>query len=267
MADYTIDIDADGIAVLTFTRPGRLNPISPDAFKALPADLDRIAKDPAIRALIFTGEGRAFCSGASLETLAGDLGKGPEGGIPSDGLTELFDKGVNLIQRQLSEMEKPVIMAVNGIAAGGGVGLALAGDVVLASDTASFHLTFFPNLGILPDFGSSWLIPRLLGRGRAMAAMVTGEPIDAQTALEWGLVWKLVPQTDLMDTARDYARKLANGPKSALPDLRRAADLASTHDFSPHLDLERDVNLKLCGRASFTEGVTAFLEKRRPDFG
>jgi 2-(1,2-epoxy-1,2-dihydrophenyl)acetyl-CoA isomerase len=264
--EFTTDIDRDGIAVVTFDQPERLNPLGPKGLRDLAEHLRALSDDATVVAVVLTGRGKAYSSGASLDQLTGLLGSAGNPGMPEELMHELFDTGVNAIQRAISGMPKPVVTAINGIAAGGGVGLALAGDVVFASPDASFRLTFVPNLSIVPDLGASWFFSRLAGRGRALAAMMTGEPISAREALDWGLVWRIVPDGELLPTAMETARRLADGPRRMYPLLRLAVDDASRRTLSDQLDLERDLNVELCGRAEFAEGVRAFLEKRRPRF-
>ena len=266
MGEFVSEIRQDGVAVVTFDQPERLNPLGPDGLRALAAHLDALAGDASVAAVVLTGRGKAFSSGASLDRLLDLMGADGSPGLPDDLIRDLFDAAVNPIQRALSAMPKPVVTAVNGIAAGGGVGLALAGDVVLAAPGASFHLTFVPNLAIVPDLGASWYFSRLAGRGRALAAMMTGEGITADQALDWGLVWRIEAAETLIEAAVAMAARLARGPRNMYPLLRQAVDDASRHSLSDHLDLERDLNVQLCGTPQFEEGVRAFLEKRRPKF-
>lgn len=266
MAEFASEIRPDGVAVVTFDLPERLNPLGPDGLRALAAHLEALAGDPSVAAVVLTGRGKAFSSGASLDRLLDLMGTDGSPGLPDPLIRDLFDAAVNPIQRAIAAMPKPVVTAVNGIAAGGGVGLALAGDVVLAAETASFRLTFVPNLAIVPDLGASWFFSRLAGRGRALAAMMTGEAISARQALDWGLVWRLLPEADLLGEAVQLAARLAQGPRHMYPLLRQAVDDASRRSLSDQLDLERDLNVALCGTPQFAEGVRAFLEKRRPKF-
>lgn len=266
VSEFTTETRSDGIAIVTFDQPERLNPLGPEGLRDLARHLEALAVDPSVTAVVLTGRGRAFSSGAGLDKLLGQMGQDGTPGMPQPLMRELFDNAVNAIQRAIATMPKPVVTAVNGIAAGGGVGLALAGDVVLASENASFRLTFVPNLGIVPDLGASWFFSRLAGRGRALAAMMTGDAITARQALDWGLVWRLEPADTLLDAAVAMAQRLAAGPRHMYPALRAAVDSASRQSLSDQLDLERDENVQLCSTAGFVEGVSAFLEKRRPKF-
>ena len=266
MDEFTSETRPDGVAIVTFDQPERLNPLGPDGLRALARHLEALSADDTVAAVVLTGRGKAFSSGAGLDRLLHLMGSDGVPGMPQPMMREMFDTAVNAIQRAIAGMPKPVVTAVNGIAAGGGAGLALAGDVVLASENASFRLTFVPNLGIVPDLGASWFVSRLAGRGRALAAMMTGEAITAAQALDWGLVWRLEPAETLLSAAIAMAQKLAAGPRHMYPALRAAVDSASRQSLSNQLDLERDLNVHLCSTAHFAEGVTAFLEKRRPQF-
>jgi 2-(1,2-epoxy-1,2-dihydrophenyl)acetyl-CoA isomerase len=266
MAEFASEVRPDGIAIVTFDVPERLNPLGPAGLRGLADHLEALAGDASVVAVILTGRGQAFSSGASLDQLLGLIGTEGSPGLPAHLIRDLFDTAVNPIQRAIADMPKPVVTAVNGIAAGGGVGLALAGDVVLAAESASFRLTFVPNLAIMPDLGASWFFTRLAGRGRALAAMMTGDAISARQAVEWGLVWRIEPEETLLASAIDLAARLARGPRHMYPLLRRAVDGASHYSLSEQLDLERDANVALCSTPQFAEGVRAFLEKRPPRF-
>lgn len=266
MAEFVSEIRPDGVAVVTFDLPERLNPLGPQGLRDLANHLEALTADASVAAVVLTGRGKAYSSGASLDRLLDLMGADGSPGLPDHLIRDLFDSAVNPIQRAIAAMPKPVVTAVNGIAAGGGVGLALAGDVVLAAENASFHLTFVPNLAIVPDLGASWFFSRLAGRGRALAAMMTGEAITARQALDWGLVWRVLPEAALVDEAIRLAERLARGPRHMYPLLRQAVDDASRRNLSEQLDLERDLNVMLCGTPQFAEGVRAFLEKRRPRF-
>lgn len=264
--DHTLDRHG-AVAIVTLARPERLNALGIDGFGGLADGFEELAGDDSVRAIIVTGAGRAFCAGVSLDTLLPDLGTSPDGGVDPDRMRGHFDGAVNRMMRALWEMPKPVVTAVNGLASGGGVGLALAGDVVLAAREAYFHLPFVPQLAILPDCGASWVMSRLAGRGRALAAMLTGERIPAETAANWGLVWQVHDAGELMERALALAGRLIEGPDDMTRDLRHAVDAALSQDLGAQLDRERDVNVRLCAGADFAEGVAAFLEKRRPAFG
>lgn len=265
--EHLVETTDAGIAIVRLNRPDRLNALSVEGFRALALAFGELGANPEIRAIVLTGAGRGFCAGADLVSLASHFGSDPEGGIAPEIMHEVFDASVNALLRAINDCAKPVVCAVNGIASGGGVGLALAGDVVLACETAAFHMPFAPNLGIVPDAGASWMVARALGRNRALPLMLTGEKIPASDAHHWGLVWRLVPDEDLLAQALSMAEALARAPAEVLPWLRRAVELASQQSFDAHLDFERDANSYLCSTPDFIEGVTAFREKRAPRFG
>ncbi|WP_333826635.1 enoyl-CoA hydratase-related protein [Pararhodobacter sp.] len=264
--DHRTGIDADGIATVTLARPERLNALSFEGFSALADTFEALAEDRAVRAIVLTGAGRAFCAGADLGSLAAHFGSGASGGIDTERMRGHFDISVNRLLRAMARSPKPIVCAVNGIASGGGVGLALAGDVVLAGHSAAFHLPFAARLGIIPDAGASWLVTRAIGRGRALAAMLSAEKISASTALEWGLVWGVEADADLMPAALRLARQLAALPAAITRRLRETVDCAMTQSLDAHLEHEREQNAYLVDTADFVEGVRAFMDKREPDF-
>lgn len=265
--DHRIEIDAEGVAIITLARPAQMNALSLEGFVALAGCFEELARDTSVRAVVLTGEGRAFCAGAALDGLASLLGTDAGGGVAADQMQALFDDRVNRLVRAMADLPKPLVCAVNGIAAGGGAGLALAGDVTLAAPEAAFALTFAPKLGILPDAGASWLVARALGRGRALPMMLTGAKVSAAQALDWGMIWQILPEAELLAGARALALTLGQQPAGVLGPLRRAVDLAPSQNLAAHLDFERDSNVALARSADFVEGVSAFLEKRPARFG
>jgi 2-(1,2-epoxy-1,2-dihydrophenyl)acetyl-CoA isomerase len=248
-----------GVATLTLNRPDRLNALTAGLHEDLRAALDRAASDEAIRALLITGAGRGFCAGQDLSERRAaardprrDLGQG-------------IERYYNPLIRRLRSLEKPVIAAVNGVAAGAGVGLALACDIVIAAQSASF-IEAFSRIGLVPDAGNTWFLPRLVGTARAMAMALTGEAVSAERAATWGLIWKAVPDDALMTEARELAQRLAQGPTRALGLTKRALNRSSTNGLDAQLDLERDLQREVGFGEDYREGVAAFLEKRPPRF-
>lgn len=248
---------AGGVATVTIDRPGKLNALTPRTLDELIHAFDRIRDEGAARAALLTGAGRAFCSGA-------DLSAARDGDGPIDRGAEL-EAGFNPLLKRMRDLPVPLVTAVNGAAAGGGCGYALAGDIVIAARSAYF-LQPFAHIGLVPDVGSTWLLPRLAGRARATAMMMLGERIPAGQALDWGLIWQVVDDEALMPTARAMAERLASGPTVAYGLMRRAiADgLAST--LTESLERERE-DQRIAGHTDdHAEGLRAFLEKRAPRF-
>lgn len=250
---------AGGVLTLTLNRPDRLNALSEGLHLALRAGLQRAHDDAAVRAVLITGAGRAFCAGQDL----GDRDPRKREGPPDLGHT--LETFYNPTLRLIRSLEKPVVAAVNGVAAGAGANIALACDIVLAATSARF-IQAFCKIGLTPDAGGSWTLPHLLGEARAKALALTGEPLGAETAADWGLIWKAVEDGALMDEARALAQRLAAGPTRGLGLTKMSIQSAATRSFSDQLDAERDVQ-RIAGRTrDYAEGVIAFLDKRPPEF-
>jgi len=257
MGIVLVERDAE-VSIIKLNRPDYLNAFNQDLIDEVLACLANIDDDPTIRAVVITGVGRAFCAGADLS----DVGTQVTGAM----VAELLDKGYNRIVRALHQMSKPVVSAINGLAAGGGVGLALSADAVFAGKSAYFKQVFGPQLAIVPDVGSTWYLPNLIGRARALPLMMTGDNLPAQDAQDWGLIWKCVDDDALMDAAIAHARRIGAGPIEAFVTIRKMVNAASTRSLNDQLDAERDANGVLCDTANFREGVSAFLAKRKPAF-
>ena len=241
---------------ITLNRPDRMNSFN----EAMHAELRAALKAAeAKRAVLITGAGRGFCAGQDL----GDRDPSKMGGAPDLGKT-VRDFWAPLV-RQIRALKMPVVCAVNGVAAGAGSSLALTCDIVFAAESAKF-IQSFAKVGLIPDTGASWQLPRLLGPARARALAMTAEPLPATQADDWGLIWKAVPDDDLMTTAREMTAKLADGPTLGLASTKRAIDAAATNTLDEHLELEADL-MKACGEsADYAEGVAAFLGKRAPEY-
>lgn len=244
---------------LTLNRPDKLNSFNEDMHLALRASLERAHADEAVRAVLLTGAGRGFSAGQDL----GDRDPRAGGDVPDLGQT--LERFYNPTIRLIRDLEKPVICAVNGVAAGAGANIALACDIVLAAKSARF-IQAFAKIGLVPDAGGSWNLARILGEPRAKALAMTADPLDAETAASWGLIWKAVEDAALMDEATALARRLADGPTKGLGLTKRAIQAAATNSLDAQLDLERDLQRQAGGTADYAEGVTAFLEKRKPEF-
>ncbi len=250
----------DDVAIVRMNRPEALNALNVEMTLELLETFKSLRDDESVRAVVLTGQGRAFCSGADVpEMLRRDRDRGRS-------IRNWLNDDLNPMVRAILDLPKPIISAVNGVAAGGGLGLAFFADIVFAAESSKFVAVFGPKLSVLPDLGASWFLANLLPRGRGLPVMLTGEPISAKQAEEWGLIWKCTKDEDLLAAALETAHKLADGPVKAFAAIRHGSDHARQVDLSEQLDYERDTNGILCGTRSFEEGIRAFTEKRKPDF-
>jgi 2-(1,2-epoxy-1,2-dihydrophenyl)acetyl-CoA isomerase len=245
-----------GYRLLTLNRPERLNALTLEMAEALLAALDEAEADSSCRAVLLTGAGRGFCAGQDLHAITG--------AAPAE-IGALLDRYHPLIRR-LRGLPMPVVCAVNGIAAGAGANLALACDIVVAGESASF-VQAFARIGLIPDCGGTWFLPRLVGLARARALTLLAEPLPAATAAEWGLIWRALPDSALTGEAEALAARLAAGPATALAMTKRALNLATGNDLDAQLDIERRFQEEAASSPDHAEGVRAFLEKRPPHFG
>lgn len=258
MSDTIIVTDNGTWVEITLNRPDRLNSFTAEMHGALRAALEAADADGK-RAVLLTGAGRGFCAGQDL----GDRDPRRMDGPPDLGKT-VRDFWAPLV-RQLRALPMPVICAVNGVAAGAGSSVALACDIVLAAESARF-IQSFARVGLIPDTGGSWHLPRIAGRARAMGLAMTAQPLPAGTAEAWGLIWKALPDDTLMDEARALAAQLAAGPTFGLAQTKRAINAAHSNTLDEHLDLEAEL-MKACGESpDYAEGVASFLDKRPPEF-
>jgi len=260
MSYETIQFDIrDGYAAITLSRSEVLNSFNALMHEELKAAIKSADKDPAVRCLLLTGAGRGFCAGQDL----GDRNTAPEAAPPDLGHT--LDTSYNPLMRQLTGLEMPVICAVNGVAAGAGANIALACDIVLAARSASF-IQAFCKIGLIPDSGGTWTMPRLVGQARAMGLALLGDKVSAEQAEQWGMIWRCVDDEALMGEAEQLAARLATQPTKGLALIKRAIRASAGNSFSEQLDLERDLQ-SIAGRShDYREGVAAFLEKRKPQF-
>lgn len=257
------EIDEIGVMTLRMNRPDVLNSLNSELVGAMIAALEAAAEDDNVRAIVLTGNGRGFCAGADL---AGGNWPSEKGMSPGDVTANAMEIGFNPLVRAVVNNPKPVVTAINGVAAGGGVGLALAGDLVLAADSAKFRLVFAQQLGIIPDVGASWLVPNLVGRARANGMALLGEDLTAETALEWGMLWEIVPADNLLAKAQEYAGRLAQSPITGVKATVRAHDKAMLQSIEEQLEYEKEEQRHFCNQPVFFEGVKAFIEKRKPNF-
>ncbi|MCC5986965.1 MAG: 2-(1,2-epoxy-1,2-dihydrophenyl)acetyl-CoA isomerase [Pararhodobacter sp.] len=247
-----------GLLQITLNRPDKLNAFDDAMHLALRSALDIARREPAVRAVLITGAGRGFCAGQDLGA------RDPRSGERAD-LGETIGNFYNPLIQQLRGLEKPIICAVNGVAAGAGANIALACDIVIAAHSARF-IQAFSKLGLVPDAGGSWSLSRLLGEARAKGLALTAEPLDAETAAAWGLIWKAVPDEALMPEASALATRLAEGPTLGLGLTKRAIQAAATNDMDAQLDMEQQLQRQAGFSEDYAEGVAAFLDKRKPDF-
>lgn len=251
------------VLTLTLDRPASMNSLSLDTIKQLLRELRALAHDDQVRALIITGAGRAFCAGWQLD----------ESGVPglpdeSFGVRQshLMEEYFNPVIQTLHDLPVPIIAAVNGVCAGAGVSIALAADIVVASEDAYFALTFAPKLGLVPDLGATWKLPRLLGWARAQAVTLLGDRISAAQAVQWGMIWRSFPSDELQVGALALAMRLADAPPNICREVRHAYHSAQTSDLIAQMDYERLRQRELLDTPSFREGIQAFQQKRQPRF-
>ncbi|QDL96614.1 2-(1,2-epoxy-1,2-dihydrophenyl)acetyl-CoA isomerase [Rhodopseudomonas palustris] len=256
MDEVLID-DRGAWRVITLNRPDRLNSFNAAMHRALAAALDEAA-DPACRAVLLTGAGRGFCAGQDLADVAVTDGAAPDLGVT-------IEEFYNPLVRRIRALDKPVVCAVNGTAAGAGANVALACDIVLAARSAKF-IQSFAKIGLVPDSGGTWLLPRLIGDARARALAMLAEPIGAETAADWGLIWRAVDDDQLRGEAEKLTAHLAAQPTQGLALIKQALAAAATNTLDAQLDLERDLQQKAGRTPDYAEGVDAFIAKRAPNF-
>jgi 2-(1,2-epoxy-1,2-dihydrophenyl)acetyl-CoA isomerase len=259
VADDLLFERADGVATITLNRPDKLNAFTTELHRALAAALDTVEGDETIRAVMLTGAGRGFCAGQDLAERAAIIAGGKvEGG-------KALETWYNPLVRRLRRLEKPVVCAVNGVAAGAGANIALACDIVLAARSASF-IQAFCRIGLVPDAGGSYVLPRLVGMARASALTLLGDKLPAEQAAAWGLIWRVVDDDALVAEATALAQHLARQPTRALALIKQALNASFANTLDEQLDLERALQMKAAATDDFREGVAAFLEKRPARF-
>jgi 2-(1,2-epoxy-1,2-dihydrophenyl)acetyl-CoA isomerase len=248
-----------GIARLTLNRPDRLNSFNTVMHAEVRDALARLGEDKGARVLVITGAGRGFCAGQDL----GDRAVTP-GGAAVD-LGESIEKNYAPLVRTLRSLQMPVVAAVNGVAAGAGANIALACDLVIAARSASF-VQSFSKLGLVPDSGGTWFLPRLLGTARAMGLALLGEKLPAEQAAEWGLIWRCVDDAELPAVVNELATQLATAPTRGLARTKQALYEGWGRTLEQQLDVERDYQRELGNTADYAEGVAAFSQKRAARF-
>jgi 2-(1,2-epoxy-1,2-dihydrophenyl)acetyl-CoA isomerase len=253
---------AEGIATVTLDDPASRNGLSLAMQLQLLDTLAQLAVRSDVGALLLTGAGPAFCAGANLAGMDQD----------SDGMTigqrgaDMLEQVANPLVQALQGFPRPVVCAVNGAAAGAGMSIALAADIVLAARSAFFLAPFLPRLGILPDLGASWFLPRLAGRARTLGMMLLGERLPAEQACAWGLIWGCVDDALLQQEACSMAQRLARAPAHSALEARRALAAADSNGLAAQLAYEVQRQRELLDRPEFAEGVRAFFDKREPNF-
>lgn len=250
---------AKGVARITLHRPDRLNSFTAAMHGELAGALADAATDGAVRAVLLTGAGRSFCAGQDLA----DRAVAPGAALVD--LGDTVERYYAPLIRRLATMPKPVVCAVNGVAAGAGANIALACDVVIAARSARF-IQSFANIGLIPDSGGTWVLPRLIGQARALGLTLTGEPLAAEKAEAWGMIWKCVDDDALMPEAEALATRFAAGPTRGLAETKRLIRQSSLRSLDDELDLERDAMRELGASTDYQEGVAAFLAKRPAAF-
>lgn len=245
-----------GVCILTLHRPDKYNAFNRDMAIALQEALAAAHDDEGVRAIVLTGAGKAFCSGQDLSEAIDPNGVG---------LDTILAEHYNPLVRRMRSVMKPIVVAVNGVAAGAGANLALTGDIVLASEHATF-IQAFANIGLVPDTGGTWTLPRLVGPGRASAWMMLGDKISAQEACHAGMIYRVCSADQLYEEALQIARRLAQAPTKAFALTKQALNASMFAGLEDQLHLERTLQNEAGESHDFKEGVQAFLEKRRPVF-
>lgn len=250
---------ADGVATVTLNVPASLNAFSTRMQGELATLIAHIAQDDAVRAVVLTGAGRAFCAGGDMREM--EAAADP---VPLAGRNKLH-RMLTTVLMPLVRLEKPVIAAVNGVAAGAGANIALACDLVIAARSASF-VQAFSKLGLVPDSGGTWFLPRLVGNARALGLTLLGDKLPAEQAAAWGLIWRCVEDAELMTVVDGLARQFASAPTRGLARTKQAIYEGLNRTLAQQLDIERDYQGELGRSADYAEGVAAFAQKRAPRF-
>jgi 2-(1,2-epoxy-1,2-dihydrophenyl)acetyl-CoA isomerase len=259
MSDSSILFDvAAGYATITLNRPDKLNSFNDAMHAALRDVVGECETDPLIRAVLITGAGRGFCAGQDLSDRDASSGTLPD-------LGDTLERNYNPLIRRLRGLQKPVVCAVNGVAAGAGANMALACDIVLAARSASF-IQAFCKIGLIPDAGGTYTLPRLIGQARAMGLSMLGDKLPAEQAAQWGLIWRVIDDDQLMSEAHKLCAHFATQPTHALALMKKALNASLEHNLDQQLEVERNLQRSAGQSEDFREGVQAFLEKRPARF-
>ncbi|MDH2480727.1 2-(1,2-epoxy-1,2-dihydrophenyl)acetyl-CoA isomerase PaaG [Acinetobacter baumannii] len=251
--------EKNGVGYLTFNRPKALNSFNVDMHREVAEVLNLWTKNPEVRCVVISGEGRGFCAGQDL----GDRVVDPNAEAPDLGYS--IETYYNPLIKTIVNMPKPVICAVNGVAAGAGANIALACDLVIAAKSANF-VQAFCRLGLVPDSAGTWFLPRAVGHARAMGLALLGDKLPAETAKEWGMIWDVVEDAELKAKVTELAERLAKQPTFGLSLIKKAIHQSSNNTFEEQMLLERDFQ-RIAGRSEdYREGVQAFMNKREPNF-
>ncbi|MCA4191406.1 2-(1,2-epoxy-1,2-dihydrophenyl)acetyl-CoA isomerase PaaG [Acinetobacter baumannii] len=251
--------EKNGVGYLTFNRPKALNSFNVDMHREVAEVLSQWTKNPDVRCVVISGEGRGFCAGQDL----GDRVVDPNAEAPDLGYS--IETYYNPLIKTIVNMPKPVICAVNGVAAGAGANIALACDLVIAAKSANF-VQAFCRLGLAPDSAGTWFLPRAVGHARAMGLTLLGDKLPAETAKEWGMIWDVVEDAELKTKVTELAERLAKQPTFGLSLIKKAIHQSSNNTFDEQMLLERDLQ-RIAGRSEdYREGVQAFMNKREPNF-
>ncbi|WP_151816324.1 2-(1,2-epoxy-1,2-dihydrophenyl)acetyl-CoA isomerase PaaG [Acinetobacter seifertii] len=251
--------EKNGVGYLTFNRPKALNSFNVDMHREVAEVLNQWTKNPDVRCVVISGEGRGFCAGQDL----GDRVVDPNAEAPDLGYS--IETYYNPLIKTIVNMPKPVICAVNGVAAGAGANIALACDLVIAAKSANF-VQAFCRLGLVPDSAGTWFLPRAVGHARAMGLALLGDKLPAETAKEWGMIWDVVEDAELKEKVIELAERLAKQPTFGLSLIKKAIHQSSNNTFDEQMLLERDLQ-RIAGRSEdYREGVQAFMNKREPNF-
>jgi len=263
---YSVERAADGdVATVTLNRPETLNSMNDEFMNDITEAFGMVAADENVRAVVLTGAGRGFCSGADLRNAAAGDAEGFDAEAAGEATTDSMDNAFHPAIRAVAECPVPTVARINGVTAGGGIGLALSCDVAIAARSAFFVATFGPRLGIVPDLGTTWQLPMRVGRARALGMSLLGERVTADQAAEWGLVWKTVDDAELDDAVAQVVDVLRRSSPAAMARIRSAIDGAMQRDLADQLDVEMGHQAVLIPQ-NMAHGAEAFLAKTDPSF-